>query len=52
MYAHVAGIPLEETALGLMPVAVLAVGGLIAPRRRILGFLRAHLRPRVGNVGP
>lgn len=48
MYAHVVGIPFEETALGLMPVAALAAGGLIALRGRVLGFLRSRLHPRVG----
>jgi len=45
MYAHVVGIPLEETTLGLTPVAVLAIGGLIARRRHVLGFL-ALISPR------
>jgi len=48
MYAHVVGIPLEETTLGLTPVAVLAIGGLIARRGHLLGFLRSHLPSRLG----
>jgi hypothetical protein len=49
MYAHIAGIPLEETALGFMPVAALAFAGLIALRSRMVGFLRSHLRPPLGT---
>lgn len=26
MFAHIAGIPVEETALGLLPVALAAIG--------------------------
>jgi hypothetical protein len=49
MYAHVAGIPIEETALGFMPVAVLAFAGLIALRSRVASFLRSHLKPPLGT---
>jgi hypothetical protein len=36
MFAHLAGIPIEETALGLAPV-VLAAGGVALQRLRRLG---------------
>jgi hypothetical protein len=26
MFAHIAGIPLEETALGLLPIALATIG--------------------------
>jgi hypothetical protein len=36
VFAHVAGMPIEETALGLAPV-LLAVGGLTLQKLRRLG---------------
>jgi hypothetical protein len=46
MVAHVAGMPLEETALGLMPVAALALGGLLAGATRARRSLRLPARRR------
>lgn len=48
MYAHIAGIPVEETALALAPVAAVIVAGLLAARARLAGFIRSHLTIRTG----
>lgn len=45
MLAHIAGIPVEETALNLAPMALAAVGLASARLRRLAG--RRHTqRPR------
>ena len=50
MYAHVSGLPLEETALGLMPVAAVSAAAVISRMgqvKRALRFLRpGHEEPR------
>jgi len=46
MLAHVAGMPLEETALGLVPVAALAVGGIVAGAARARRSFRLPARRR------
>jgi hypothetical protein len=51
MYAHIAGIPAEETALALAPIAAVALTGLLAARTRLARFIRSHLpiRPQVSG---
>lgn len=41
MFAHVAGIPIEETALALTPVAAIGLAEVIAARARLARLLRA-----------
>jgi predicted alpha/beta-hydrolase family hydrolase len=48
MLAHIAGIPVEETALSLAPVALLAAG-LTAARLRQLTAQRRPGRQRRGD---
>jgi hypothetical protein len=43
MYAHIAGMPVEETALALAPIAAVALAGLLAARTRLARFVRSHL---------
>lgn len=49
MEAHIAGIPVEETALSLMPVGAIALGALVAFASRTAKnlSLRAGRRLRV-----
>jgi hypothetical protein len=51
MYAHIAGIPVEETALSLAPVAMVLVVAAVAARDRALKFGRSLFvrRARVGS---
>jgi len=44
--AHIAGIPIEETALSLVPVAA-ATGGLAGARLRRLAARRRERRPAI-----
>lgn len=37
MLAHIVGIPVEETVLGLAPVAAIGLGALAAFGRRLVG---------------
>lgn len=46
MYAHIAGIPAEEAALALAPIAAVALAGLLAARTRLARFVRSHLTIR------
>jgi hypothetical protein len=46
MYAHIAGMPIEETALALAPVAAVTLAGLLAARSRVARFLRTRLTIR------
>jgi hypothetical protein len=46
MEAHIAGIPVEETALSLMPVGTVVLGGVVAMVSRAAKSLRAGRRPR------
>jgi hypothetical protein len=48
MLAHIAGIPVEETALSLAPVAFVAAG-LTRSRLRRLTVQRRQGRPRRGD---
>ncbi|HET7418115.1 MAG TPA: hypothetical protein VFJ61_10875 [Solirubrobacterales bacterium] len=50
MLAHVAGMPLEETALGLMPVAALGLGGVLAGALRLLRSLPRVRGSRRGRL--
>jgi hypothetical protein len=45
--AHIAGIPIEETALSLMPVGAVALGAVAALASRAAKSLRAGRRLRV-----
>ncbi len=45
MLAHIAGIPVEEAALGFAPIA-LAVAGLAGAQLRRIAALRRSPRPR------
>ncbi len=47
MLAHIAGIPVEETALGLAPVAFVAVGLTSARLHRLTGRWRPWPRRAV-----
>lgn len=51
MEAHIAGIPVEETALSLLPVGAVALGAVAAFVSRAARSLRAgrHLRVRAGR---
>jgi uncharacterized membrane protein (DUF4010 family) len=51
MYAHIAGVPAEETALALAPVAAVALAGLLAARTRLARFIRSHLTVRPETSG-
>ncbi|HEX8050007.1 MAG TPA: hypothetical protein VF504_00950 [Solirubrobacterales bacterium] len=48
MYAHVGALPLEETALGLVPIAAVAVGRVLQGATRVKRTLQhlhlLHLR--------
>lgn len=48
MLAHIAGIPVEETALSLAPVALVAIG-LTSARLRQLTAQRRPVRQRRGG---
>jgi hypothetical protein len=41
MYAHIAGIPVEETALSFAPLAGFGIVRVIAARQRIRDWLHA-----------
>lgn len=41
MHAHIVGIPMEETALALMPVAAAALAGILAARARVARYVRS-----------
>lgn len=47
MEAHIAGIPVEETALSLMPVGAITLGAVVAFASRAARSLRAGRRLRV-----
>jgi hypothetical protein len=51
MYAHVGGIPVEETTLALAPVAALILGALARAGDRLATLVRSHLLvlPRDGE---
>jgi len=51
MYAHVAGIPLEETALGLLPIAAVAIGGVVSGASRAGRVLHAFCAGHGGRSG-
>ncbi len=49
--AHIAGIPIEETALGFAPVIALMGGIAGATMRERVSKRRIRLRRREGRVG-
>ncbi|HET7510353.1 MAG TPA: hypothetical protein VFJ65_08915 [Solirubrobacterales bacterium] len=49
MEAHIAGIPVEETVLNLMPVCVVALGAVVAFVSRAANSLRAGRGSRMGT---
>jgi hypothetical protein len=42
MYAHVGGIPVEETTLALAPIAALMLGALVRAGDRLARLARSH----------
>lgn len=51
MEAHIAGMPVEETVLSLMPVGAIALGAAVALISRAANSLRAgrNIRLRAGR---